>query len=271
LPAELVEADREARFFGSIKAADGTFKRTIAGRLAVIDEAIVAALADAQSQVASVLDIGISSGITALELHQALRRAGHPARLTGTDRLIEASILKLFPGCRALIDSEGFPLQYEIGGRPVRPWTRRLDYFTGAVLPRTVLNRVLTDRIRRLRATSPASAQPVKLVTRRLVADDAVTVVSDDITRLNPGFVGQFDFVRAANILNLHYFDGERLRTALANVRAYLKGPGAWLLVLRTHGRADHHGTLFRQQQDGSLAVTERYGGGSEVESLLMS
>lgn len=271
LPAGNIAADREASFFGSIKSADGTFKRTAAGRLTAIDRSVVAALAAAHANVTSVLDIGISSGVTALELHQALKDAGHPVHLTGTDRLVDASILKLFPGCRALVDGQGFPLQYEIGGRPVRPWTRRLDYFTGAALPRTLLNRVMTDRIRRLRSTNGASAQPVKLVTRRLVQNEEVEILSDDIMKPNPGFVGRFDFVRAANILNLHYFGEDRLRTALENVRSYLTGPGAWLLILRTHGEAEHHGTLFRKHDDGSLRIVERYGRGSEVESLAMS
>ncbi len=255
MPPGAIAPDKEARFFGSIRAVDGTFKRTATGRLSDIDESLVRALAAMGSRIESVLDIGVSSGVTALDLHAALTRAGHPVELTGTDLHADAEILTLFPGCRALIDREGFPLQYDIAGRSMRPWNRRLDYFTGAALIRPLLNRLLTKRIARVRARSNAPANTVKLVTPRLTQSTGVSVVSDDILQFNPALAGRFDLVRAANILNRRYFDEAQLRTALACVGRYLKGPGSWLLVVRTHGWADHHGTLFRMAAGGHLSI----------------
>jgi len=76
--------------------------------------------------------------------------------------------------------------------------------------------------------------------------------------------------VRAANLLNRHYFEPAALRDAVANAIAYLSGPGAWLLVLRTHGASDHRGTLFRMDDAMRLSVVDRYGTGSEVEDLVL-
>ena len=271
LPAGDIGAETEARFFGAIKSADGTFKRTAAGRFADVDRQLVAHFQAAGAQIGTVLDIGVSSGITALELRDALARAGHKARLTGTDRLVDASILTLYRGCRALVDADGFPLQYDIGGRPVRPWLRRLDFVTGAALARPLLDRLLRRRIRQLREQRGHSGRTVKLVTPRLGDASSFEILSDDIMTLNPAFLGRFDLVRAANILNLHYFGEARLRIALSHIRRYLRGPGAWLFIVRTHGEDEHHGTLFRVNPAGSLDPVHRFGRGSEIEQLALA
>ena len=271
LPVAHIGVDTEARFFGSIKAADGTFKRTAAGRFAEVDRQLVEQFRVAGARINSVLDIGVSSGITALELFEALVSAGHQAQLTGTDRLVDASILTLYRGCRALVDANGFPLQYDIAGRPVRPWLRRLDFVTGAALARPILDRLLRRRIRQVREQRGHAGHSVKLVTPRLTDADSFEILSDDIMALNPAFLGRFDLVRAANILNRHYFGEARLRIALSHVRRYLRGPGTWLFIVRTHGEDEHHGTLFRMNSAGTLDPIHRFGRGSEVEHLAMS
>lgn len=265
---EDITARDEARFFGLLKTANNTFKRTEPSRLAAIDAALIATLATHGSRIGTVIDLGISSGITTLELLEKLHAAGHFAEVTGTDRSVRARLVALPLGCRALVEPGGHVLQYEVLGRAIRPWKRRLDRWTGMAALRALVEW-------RLRGPAVARAmsgegEEVALLTPRLRWSDAFRWQEDDITRRNPDFTGRFDLVRAANLLNRHYFEPPALRDAVANTIAYLSGPGAWLLVLRTHGASGHRGTLFRMDEGRRLSVVDRYGPGSEVEDLVL-
>lgn len=266
---EDITARDEARFFGLLKTANNTFKRTEPARLAKIDAALIASLATYRCRIDTVLDLGISSGVTTLELMTALRAAGHRAQVTGTDRSLRAQLVPLPLGCHALVEPGGHVLQYEVLGRAIRPWERRLDRWTGMAMARALVE----WRLREPAVTRAASGagKEVALLTPRLRRSNAFRWHEDDITRRRDSFTGRFDLVRAANLLNRHYFEPAALRAAVANAIAYLSGPGAWLLVLRTHGASDHHGTLFRMDDAMRLSVADRYGRGSEVEDLVLN
>jgi len=263
-----ITARDEARFFGGLKTGNNTFKRTEPFRLAAVDVALIATLAKHRARIGTLLDLGISSGVTTLELMEALRSAGHVAEVTGTDRSVRAQLVALPMGCRALVEPNGHILQYEVLGRAIRPWPRRLDRWTGMAAVRTLVE----WRLRRPAMVSAAAGKgdEVALLTPRLRGSDAFHWQEDDIIRRNAAFTGRFDLIRAANLLNRHYFTAPALRDAVANTIAYLSGPGAWLLVLRTHGAADHRGTLFRMGEDRRLSIVARHGTGSEIEELVM-
>ena len=82
--------------------------------------------------------------------------------------------------------------------------------------------------------------------------------------------LGVFDAVRAANILNLSYFDRPTLTSMLAHLRDYLT-PGGLLAVCRTLDDATNHATIFRRAADGRLEPLARHGDGSEVEALAVA
>jgi len=265
---EDITASDEARFFGLLKTANNTFKRTEPCRLAKIDAALVATLAKHGGRIDTVLDLGISSGVTTLELMAALREAGHRAEVTGTDRSVRARLVALPFGCRALVEPDGHVLQYEVLGQAIRPWERRLDRWTGMAAARAMVEWRLREPA--IARALSGEGDEVALLTPRLRQSDAFRWHEDDITRRNGAFTERFDLVRAANLLNRHYFEPSALRDAVANTIAYLSGPGAWLLVLRTHGASDHRGTLFRMDDAMRLSVIDRYGSGSEVEDLIL-
>ena len=265
-----VSADDEAMFFTSLKAGNKTFKKTASGRFKALDAALIRHLAETPPRIGELLDIGMSSGVTTLELDAALVAAGHALRITGTDLSLNAYIVSVMAGCQALVDGTGHPLQYDLFGRAIRPWRRRLDWFDGMVVVRSLINQVCAPRARRALAANEILRR-VRLVSPRLSRRQDIAVERDDVTVENPAFSARFDIVRAANILNLDYFDQAVLRRALANVTSYLSGPGALLLVARTLGDDEHHGTLFEIAQRGDqFRIVERYGNGSEVEALVL-
>lgn len=258
----------EDEFFSSIKLSNGTFKTTEANRFGELNNELMRLVTASGRAIARVLDVGVSSGVTTLELLHALRGVGFSPEVTATDLAIEAYIVPLWPACRALVEAGGFPLQYELFGMVVQPWRRRLDFLDGMIAVRWLANRVCAPRARQA-LRQRQGIKSVKLISPRLVSDARANVMSDDVLKRNPGLVAQYDFVRAANILNLQYFDERQLRSAIDNLKSYMAGPGSLLLILRTLGESDHHGTLFQLAEGGHLRIVRRFGNGSEVEHLV--
>jgi hypothetical protein len=260
----------ELAFFSSIKLSNGTSKRTYAGRYKELNRELVPLLTLSGAAIDRVLDVGVSSGTTTLELLRDLQGAGFSPRITATDLCLEAYIVPLYPLCRALVDGDGFPLQYELLGCVVRPWRRRRDYANGMVVARWLVSRICGRRAREALRRGE-NVRVVRLVSPRLLDHPAVEVLRDDILEHNPALAGRFDLVRVANILTGHYFGEEQLRRGVAHLRSYMAGPGALLLVARTYdGGRDVHGTLFELTPDRRLQVARRFGHGSELEALIV-
>jgi SAM-dependent methyltransferase len=256
----------ESAFFSSLKMRNGTFKLTRPSRFAALDERFGPLLRSRLGGACAVLDIGASTGLTTIELAESLAALGAAPQIVATDLFLEAHLIDLAPGFHVLADPEGWPLQYGVGGVGIRSWVRRLDYVTLAALPRLLARALLQGRLRRCIAAG--TTQPVRMASRAL-RDRPIQLVQSDIFEPEPAFRGQFDFIRAANILNLCYFAPDRLRLAIAHVRDYCRGPGALLLVVKTGG-SQHDGTLFELQPSRRFAVLARVGGGSEIERLIL-
>jgi hypothetical protein len=274
-PPERVTAQMEEEFFSSIRGRNGTYKTTVHQRFSSINRSLAHKLQEGQISTGSVLDIGISSGISTLELYDDIRACGYDTHIVGTDVLIDAYMVRVGTGCYALIDETGFPLRFDVFGRGMKPWVTSADYRTGMFVFRKMVNITFTHRARRLlgvaeRQPGGERVRSVRLVTPRLGGARDIAIQADDIGKFNPAFSGRFDFIRAANIFNKGYFQPPVLERMIGNVRAYLKAPGASLLVVRTHEDQVNHGTLFRLSDDRRFAVLDRFGEGSEVEDIVL-
>ena len=265
--AERQQADpaAESEFFSKLKMRNGTFKLTKPSRFAALEADIGLRIAERAAHLRQVLDVGVSTGLTTIELADFLRAKGASAEVIGTDLFVQAHLVEIAPEFRVLSDNEGWPLQYDIAGRPIRAWIRRLDYVTLMVVPRLLARAALRPRLRRMIAQGQSVA--VRMETRGL-AERNIELVENDIFAATPRFVGKFDFIRAANILNLNYFPAARIRDAITNIRSYCR-PSALLLVARSKG-SHHDGTLFELEPDGNFAVRARVGNGSEIEALVL-
>ncbi len=258
----------ETAFFAALKMRNGTFKLTQTARFAELEEVFSEKIGERASTIRNVLDIGASSGITTVEFAQYLRGLGVDAKLTATDLFITAHIVDIAPALRVLAEPDGRLLQYDIGGLAIRPWIRRLDYVTLAFVPRILARKVLQPRVRA--AIDSGRSKPVQLVSPRLAESDNVDMVEDNIMIRSSAFTNRFDLVRAANLLNRNYFSADDLRRAIANIRSYLRGPGALFIVARTRPGDINAGTLFELDPAGDFCVLEQVGGGSEIENLVL-
>ncbi len=259
-----IGADEEARFFASIRLANGVFKTTDTKRMTALDRLIADRVAADGHAEPEVLDIGVSSGVTTLELRDALKAAALRPRIVALDAAVEARLCDVAPGRRVLQDSSGRDLQYEVLGVAIRPWRRKLDYVTGYWL--------LADAARALCVPAKtATRRRVRLISAGVQAAPEIEIMEHDLSRPLDVLVRRFDIVRAANLLNLDYFSSAELTRMVKIVRGYMKDAGSFLIVNRTHHDGTNHGTIFKAEPTGGLTVIERFGGGSEVEDLVLS
>jgi hypothetical protein len=211
----------------------------------------------------AILDVGVSSGITTLDLRKAMISNGIIPSVIATDIGIRAAIVTLAPGIKVLVDASEAPLQYDLFGLAVRPWNRRLDYISGYWLLTKITRNLVSNRIR------VSVREHVTLISRWVTSGDTIDFIEDDLAVRNPAFEDRFDIVRAANILNRGYFDTAKLKIMIDNLKSYARGPGALIIVNRTHQDGTNHGSIFEVLPDKSLHILRRVGIGSEVENLV--
>jgi hypothetical protein len=262
-PIETLTRANEAEFFAGIRLANMTFKTTAPGRMRELDAIIVRLARDRGWHRPAVLDVGVSSGVTTLDLLEAMTSSGLDPTIIATDMTVKAAILAIAPGIRVLVDVAGRPLQYDFFGLGIRAWNRRLDYLTGYYLL-TKVAELLVLRFQK------SHLKDVKLISRRICSAKSVAdIVEDDLIVRNPTFENRFDIIRAANILNLSYFDVVKLRLMIENLKAYARAPGALFVISRTHQDGANHGTIFQISSDNVLHIVERIGNGSEIEAII--
>lgn len=270
-PPELLTPGMEEDFFTSLMTRNKTYKTTFHDRFSDISPYLRDYLLHLGSPSQHILDVGVSSGISTVELYDELRRGGLEVRILATDTLIDAYLVEVFPGCHALLDPDGFPLRFDFPLGTMKPWVKRDDYFSGLFIVRKFVNTVFTRRAHRiLEKTGDARVIEVKLLTPRALDKVDISVCTDDIGRYNRAFASRFDFVRAANILNKGYFSADMLSTIIGNIGRYLRKPHGSFLVVRTHHDRTNHGTLFRLGSGQHFEVVHRFGAGSEIEDLVL-
>ena len=259
----------EAAFYRTLKMRNSTFKTTHYGRFDDINPALAKTVGGRIPPDPQILDLAVSTGVSTVELANALRSAGMVPQITATDLYIEGRIFDLGGGMRVLADRLGWPLQYDVRGLAIRPWIRRLDYVTLAFLPRQAVRAALVPKLRAM--AQSAAGEWVSLVSRKLADDPAVRLIEDDLFVRNSEFVGRFDLIRAANILNSGYFTNDVLLGGIGNIRSYLRGSGSLLLVTRTADADNRNAaTLFELAPNGKFRVVDRFAEGSEIEALVL-
>lgn len=268
---DTTDTQREAEFYSSISLPNGVTKRTSHGRLRELDTWLLSHLDFAKR--VDVLDLGISAGVTTVELAEALRANNFDFQITGVDLYIDAFLVLANPRESVLLDRDGNPIHYELAGRGIghglgRNLMRRMQIWG--------LKRFAANLWRRYRPQFAAlkdpekiggfMAHPVRLLCRAIAEDPNITVIEADVFAGN--FSGEYDLIRAANLLNLAYFSEDKIRIALTSIKAVLK-PGGLFLAARTDENNVTGATLFRLNEVANFEVDDRFGAGSELERLL--
>jgi len=275
----LGSSDENARlerlFFSSIRLRNGTFKKTERGRLDDLNALVEKVLPPHRPL--RIMDVAASSGVTTAEWLTSLERAGISCRLVAGDAVIDAFLISLFGRIRALVDSTGYMMQLDVGGKAVQtPAPRRRDRIR--YLPLTFLMQTVTralrsslrqpSRGRQVFAGGAITCQPLKLISPGNDQVRRLELVEDDLLN-GTSYPNRFHVVRAANILNLRYFDRTTIERMLVNLRARLL-PGGLLIVCRSAEAGTNNATLFTLTAGARFEVVAQLNEGSEITDIVV-
>lgn len=268
--------ESEDLFFHSIELRNGTRKTTRHRRLDDLN-ALVQELLPPQRPL-EIMDVAVSSGVSTAEWLVSLERAGIDCHMLAGDAVVDAFLISLGRGLRALADKTGHLMQLDIAGVAVRlPPPRRRDRIR--YMPFILLMKAATRLFgAQARARSQQGGPPL----RRLGATcHALTLMSPSLRRLpqlraveddilvNTSYTQQFHVLRAANILNRAYFDVATLESMLRNLRGRLL-PGGMLIVCRTNEAGVNNATVFTLGDDGRFRAIAALNEGSEIAALVL-
>lgn len=269
-------SSEEREFFSAILLDNKVSKMTWENRLDDLNDRLLLHIGDDPGTL-GVMDVGMSSGVSTYEMFEAIARK-RAVSIVGTDYCIYAYLIEIAPGLRALVQRNGFPLQYDVAGLAIRPWPRRRYMLTGWPLVLKVakfcLRRYLRGidfptRVLEVDQGDIGSILKVALITSKIETMGEITYCEDDLLTLERDeFHGRFDVIRAANVLNRLSFSDDQLLTMLRRLRGYLKGPGAILLVSRSHADHSNHGTFFRLTPDGGSTSLIEWGADRTSKTL---
>ncbi|MFM9903212.1 MAG: hypothetical protein ACKVQJ_01420 [Pyrinomonadaceae bacterium] len=265
--------EKEPVFFSSLRLKNGVTKTTSRDRMTDVDTWLIDLLPKGGFQ--KVLDVGISSGVTTVELCELLESNGVAYQMTGMDSDL-TSYLVIFANDRSiLLDKSGNPIHFEMAGKG-------FGYVRGTNL-KHILDRVLLSiqawlfiklRLKRTLDSIESTAvikgveiHKIDLVCREIKENPAIRLIEDSI--FSEASDERYSLIRAANILNKIYFSDEQLSAAIQKLSERLE-PGGLFLVCRTNMEGENNATLFRLAGPGRFEITARFGIGSEIEYLVL-
>lgn len=257
--------DLEKSFFKSLCMPNGTHKTTAAARLKDVDELIAGYLENRKN--VRLLDVGISSGVTTLELLNTLESRGIHVSGIGADICVRA-FLRSFQGIDILHDASGNVLQvatpFFARGRPHHSQKSLRSKLLGVGID--ILE---AGPVKKWLANSKLS-RPLYLVTQGLLERKDFQVVEHDVTASKTAWNDSFDLIRAANVLNRAYFSPSDVAVVVKNLTSWLRQEG--LLVIcstaETDGRND--GSVYRKRNASPwLQLVHCLGQGYELDALI--
>ena len=271
--------DREAKLCKEMRAANGSLKTTARHRLSVVSQLFFDIVARRNLRPRTIVDIGVSSGITTLDWLDDFERHGLDVRMTATDLTINVYFVKILPFLAILVDSNGHVLQIELFRRGIRPWTAgRREYVSGAVAFKKALLGVCRFRLKQLdvrfpihgvHGSAPSVIEgPYRFVTPELRNRADVILREEDISQAQVAAVPwAADAIRLSNILLLVYFSPEQVCQIVKRVVARCRGENSLVILCRNMPDGSIHASILRMVASGKFEVEARLGPGSEVES----
>jgi len=260
---------QEDLFFHSIQLRNGTRKTTCHRRLDDLNDLVLGLLPPERPL--QIMDVAVSSGVSTAEWLVSLEQAGVECQMLAGDAVVDAFLISLGRKLRALTDTTGHLMQLDIGGKAIRlPPPRRRDRirYLPYVQVMKAVARLFDLRMRdSTQRRFGATCAPLHLLSPSLGRLPRLRAVEDDILQ-NTSYAERFHALRAANILNLAYFDVPTLERMVRNLRARLL-PGGLLIVCRTNEAGVNNATVFRFNRDGRLEPIARLNQGSEIADLV--
>lgn len=201
------------------------------------------------------LDVGASDGITAFDTFEHMKRENRiPVSITVVDRHV-----RLFS-----IKRKATTLYFTSSRRPTLLRCARFALCLEAMegIEGIVFNRLASRLARRYAGTLERldlrAARPISLVNPAVARCPALVVCERDLFDPEPAWFGQYDAVRASNVLNLSYYSEAKIREAIGVLHGYLKESGALLMSRNLMGGSGEKeiGGLWRKDAAGFTLVS---------------
>lgn len=253
--ADFTDEDLIAYIYRRVGIHGGITKQTAQNRFSTLDTRSAELIA--AQDLPRVHDIGVSSGITSVELFERLQAVGaNAAKVTVSDRYARFYAQEnglqtdLFDADQRLQCSYLGPLygdRHTSSKYPLSQWLyRRAAAFDG-------------DQAKPFYLFHP------KLL--RLIDTGAISVLEYDV--LNTKITEPFTYVRCMNLLNLSYFEESALLQGIGNVKSSIADGGV-LQIGRTEQSGENHVGFYHKTRAG-LERFEQIGDGSEVHDLIIA
>jgi SAM-dependent methyltransferase len=268
--------EQEKDFFDCLRLKNGVYKTTYPHRMDDFNARLANYLP--ASRPLRVLDVGISSGVSTLEWAETLEGSGIDYQMTGIDLTLRGLLLSFGDRLHAVLDSTKWPMLFEIDGQWISNPPRK-RHLLRHPFSLALTNYALLLWARRHQESEteqagkilgmPTRAQAIHLVTPRLMKHPRVRVCEGDIVT-ESGLQGEFDVIRAANILNRGYFDDDTLARITQNLRRHLT-PNGVLAVCHTHDEESvNRASIFELGQNNRFALLAKMNGGAEIEDIIL-
>jgi hypothetical protein len=262
-PDVRVSAQAEDELYRSIKTSNGTRKSTEPHRLDLINDLLFDTVNRLKLVPRSVMDIGVSSGVTTLEWMREFDRRDLPVTMIATDLVMRVYMFRVSKNICALTEMNGHLLQMEIFGKPVYTYSRRRDYFTGGFIWRRALCAIIRSRLSKC-----ARQGSYYFVTPALRGQDRIVLLEDNILSPSPqDLLGCADVIRIANLVQRVYFTHDEIRRSVRTIRERCRGEHSLVVVCR-NGPEGLEGSILRLTARNEFVVEARLGSGSEVEQF---
>jgi hypothetical protein len=253
----------ESDFYKGIKTSNGTRKTTSPLRLDAINALFFDTLKRLQITPYTVMDVGISSGVTTLEWLNEFKEAGLKVSMIATDFVMSVYLVRIGRALKVLVERNGHLLQIEFFGIGLRTYTRWRDYLLGGFIWRNALCSFLRSKL----STRPWDG-PYYLVSPLLRDCPDIIFRDDNILEPNPpDLIGCADVIRIANLLQRAYFSEHEIKLGLQHLRERCRGEGSLIIVCR-NSRWRIDGSILRMTNARQFVVEARIGRGSEVEQF---
>jgi hypothetical protein len=236
-----------------IYTGNGTSKQTASGRFRNLD---LLAADFLTHELNLIHDVGVSSGVTSVELYSVLRDRGIPFKLMVSDKFSRF----FFRGTmvRRIYAVDKTPLCAYVGICADRKYSWKFP-----------ISKILFTLIWAFEKSSSPFGE-ISLFDFRLlelIRKGHVDELSFDI--FSTSLPDRFTFVRCMNVLNLSYFKPDAISGALALLKSSLKDQGI-LLLGRTMPDGANAASFYRKVS-GNFELIRDLNGGSEISHLVNS
>jgi len=242
--------------FSKIDLLSGVSKQTNKNRFSDVDPTSLQIIAS--RSLSKLHDVGVSSGITSLELRRQLQTAGFEGEMFISDKFAR------FWTNRRGLSTDVFDSDYNLVCTYLGPIVGDSEDTWKLPISRLVFLRA------RKRKFDDSSEQGFLLLHPDVL--DSVNrgdLRFIDFDVFNNSEDRTFDFVRCMNLLNLGYFPTGKILDGLRTLHGSL-APGGILQIGRTHLEGGNHVTFYERTTDG-FERTDVVGDGSEIDELTMS